>query len=64
MTAHSIALEEFLPHAARVDEEEPTFDGERVHIIPEVVYIDLMDNFFGQDEGQKTYFNIKWQVDF
>lgn len=35
-TAHSIALEKFLPHAAKSDEQEPTFDGERVHVIPEV----------------------------
>ena len=35
-----------------------------MHIIPEIGYIDLMDNFIGQDEGEKTYFSIKWQVDF
>lgn len=31
-----LAETEFLPHAARLDAEEPHFDGERVHLIPEV----------------------------
>ena len=31
-----LAEEQFLPHAAKSDANEPHFDGERVHIIPEV----------------------------
>jgi butyryl-CoA dehydrogenase len=34
--AEAIATDKFAPHAAKVDEEEPTFDGSRVHLIPEV----------------------------
>ncbi|TJY63117.1 acyl-CoA dehydrogenase [Sinimarinibacterium sp. CAU 1509] len=34
--AHTLAVEQFLPHAAKLDANEPTFDGERVHLIPEV----------------------------
>ena len=35
-TARRIAEERFAPHAAKLDANEPTFDGERVHLIPEV----------------------------
>ena len=35
-TAERIATEVFLPHRRKSDVEEPQFDGERVHIIPEV----------------------------
>jgi alkylation response protein AidB-like acyl-CoA dehydrogenase len=35
-TAHALALEQFRPHNAKADQHEPHFDGERVHIIPEV----------------------------
>jgi butyryl-CoA dehydrogenase len=35
-TAHDIAEDKFAPHADKSDAEEPYFDGERVHIIPEV----------------------------
>ncbi|MGM0557050.1 MAG: acyl-CoA dehydrogenase [Myxococcota bacterium] len=35
-TAIRIAREKFEPHAGELDENEPTFDGENVHIIPEV----------------------------
>lgn len=35
-TAEKMAADHFLPHAARLDANEPTFDGEKVHIIPEV----------------------------
>lgn len=35
-TAESIAEEKFLPVAAKLDENEPTFDGKKVHIIDEV----------------------------
>ncbi|MEM7238941.1 MAG: acyl-CoA dehydrogenase, partial [Pseudomonadota bacterium] len=35
-TAEKVAEEQFLPHAAKLDANEPTFDGENVHIIPEV----------------------------
>lgn len=31
-----LAEEQFLPHAAKLDANEPHFDGERVHLIPEV----------------------------
>ena len=34
--AATLAEEQFLPHAAKSDAQEPHFDGERVHIIPEV----------------------------
>jgi butyryl-CoA dehydrogenase len=34
--AHTLAEELFEPHAAKSDGNEPSFDGERVHIIPEV----------------------------
>jgi alkylation response protein AidB-like acyl-CoA dehydrogenase len=35
-TAHRIAADHFAPHNRKADLNEPTFDGERVHIIPEV----------------------------
>ncbi len=35
-TAQNFAEEEFATHAVKSDAEEPQFDGERVHIIPEV----------------------------
>ena len=35
-TAERIATEVFLPHRRKSDIEEPEFDGERVHLIPEV----------------------------
>lgn len=35
-TAHAIATEHFAPLAARMDREEPSFDGKTVYIIPEV----------------------------
>ncbi|MCW9032761.1 MAG: acyl-CoA dehydrogenase [Alphaproteobacteria bacterium] len=35
-TAEKLAVDHFEPHAAKLDEEEPTFDGEKVHMIPEV----------------------------
>ena len=31
-----LAEEQFLPHAAKSDANEPRFDGERVHLIPEI----------------------------
>ncbi len=34
--AEKLAEDHFQTHAARSDAEEPRFDGERVHIIPEV----------------------------
>lgn len=34
--AHKIAIEHFAPHNRKADLNEPTFDGERVHVIPEV----------------------------
>lgn len=34
--AEALATEQFATHAAKADKEEPTFDGERVHLIPEV----------------------------
>jgi butyryl-CoA dehydrogenase len=35
-TAREVASRHFAPHNAALDREEPTFDGERVHILPEV----------------------------
>ena len=35
-TAHDLALEKFHPHNAKADRNEPTFDGEKVNMIPEV----------------------------
>ncbi|MFQ3197483.1 MAG: alkylation response protein AidB-like acyl-CoA dehydrogenase [Paraglaciecola sp.] len=35
-TAEKIAREKFAPHNAKADANEPTFDGENVHMIPEV----------------------------
>src|SRR5207302_7976099 len=35
-TALAIAEEKFAPHNRKADEHEPTFDGTRVHLIPEV----------------------------
>ena len=35
-TAERIAEEKFRPHNAKADRNEPHFDGERVHMIPEV----------------------------
>ena len=34
--AIAIAAEKFLPHNRKADEHEPTFDGERVRLLPEV----------------------------
>ena len=34
--AIAIAAEKFLPHNRKADEHEPTFDGERVRLVPEV----------------------------
>jgi butyryl-CoA dehydrogenase len=34
--AYRLAKDKFEPHAHKLDENEPTFDGERVHILPEV----------------------------
>jgi len=57
-SAHRIALERFANHAAELDHEEPTFDGERVHILPAVK--DALDAFtqagflaaaFDEDDG-------------
>lgn len=35
-TAEKLAIDKFASHAAKVDEHEPDFDGERVRLIPEV----------------------------
>jgi alkylation response protein AidB-like acyl-CoA dehydrogenase len=35
-TAQRIAADHFAPHNRKADSNEPTFDGERVHLIPEV----------------------------
>ncbi|MBR9812314.1 acyl-CoA dehydrogenase [bacterium] len=35
-TARTLARDQFATHAAKLDANEPTFDGERVHLIPEV----------------------------
>ncbi|WP_293394551.1 acyl-CoA dehydrogenase [Nevskia sp.] len=34
--AHRLAVEQFLPHAAKADAHEPSFDGHTVTLIPEV----------------------------
>ena len=34
--AHALAEKKFLPFAAKLDANEPQFDGQRVHLIPEV----------------------------
>jgi len=34
--AHRLAVEQFLPHAAKADAQEPQFDGRTVSLIPEV----------------------------
>ncbi|MSR15107.1 MAG: acyl-CoA dehydrogenase [Gammaproteobacteria bacterium] len=56
--AEAIATDKFATHAAKVDEEEPTFDGSSVHIIPEVkaaldAYVDagFMGASFDTDIG-------------
>jgi butyryl-CoA dehydrogenase len=35
-TAERLAAERFLPHRRKSDLEEPSFDGERVHLLPEI----------------------------
>jgi opacity protein-like surface antigen len=35
-----------------------------VSVIPEIGYVDLMDNGLGNEEGDLTYISVKWQVDF
>jgi hypothetical protein len=35
-----------------------------VFLIPEVGYVDKMDNFVGDDEGYQWYAGAKWQIDF
>jgi len=57
-TAQKIAEEKFAPHAAEVDEQEPTFDGEKVHILPAVkealdAYIEagFLGIHFGEESG-------------
>ena len=35
-----------------------------VSIIPEIGYIDYQDDATGTDAGERTYFSVKWQIDF
>jgi hypothetical protein len=35
-----------------------------VYLVPEVGYLDKMDNFLGDDEGYQWYAGAKWQIDF
>lgn len=56
--AHTLAEQKFLPHAAKADAHEPTFDGQRVHMIPEVgealrAYVDggFLSAGFGAEHG-------------
>ena len=35
-TAKAVAEKEFLPFRQKADNEQPTFDGEKVHMIPEI----------------------------
>ena len=57
-TARTLAREQFASHAAKLDANEPHFDGERVHIIPEVkqaldAYIEggFLGAAFGPEHG-------------
>src|SRR5690606_15960714 len=56
--AHTLAEEQFQPHAAALDASEPTFDGQRVHLMPVVkqaldAYIDggFLSAAFSLDNG-------------
>ncbi|MDP9141603.1 MAG: acyl-CoA dehydrogenase family protein, partial [Pseudomonadota bacterium] len=56
--AHTLAEGRFQPHAAALDDNEPTFDGQRVHLMPEVkqaldAYIDggFLSAAFSLDNG-------------
>ena len=35
-----------------------------VYLLPEVGYIDYMDDRAGADQGYKWYAGAKWQIDF
>lgn len=69
-TAEQIAEDHFQPHAAKLDATEPSFDGARVHIIPEVrsaldAYIDagfLTAPFEQSDGGMQLPFAIHTAV--
>jgi len=68
--AHTLAEEKFLPFAAKLDANEPHFDGERVHIIPEVkealqAYIDggfLSTSFDVENGGSQLPYVIAQAV--
>ena len=56
--AHRLAVDEFLPHAAKADAHEPHFDGQQVQMIPEVqaalrAYIEagFLGTSFGIEHG-------------
>lgn len=65
-TAEQLADEVFAPHAAKLDANEPTFDGERVHLIDEVktaldAYIDggfLGAAFDAEDGGLQLPYTV------
>lgn len=68
--AHTLAEEKFLPFAAKLDANEPHFDGERVHIIPEVkealqAYVDggfLATAFDAENGGSQLPYVIAQSV--
>ncbi|PTU30743.1 acyl-CoA dehydrogenase [Stenotrophobium rhamnosiphilum] len=68
--AHALAEEKFLPFAAKLDASEPHFDGERVHIIPEVkealkAYVDggfLATAFDAENGGSQLPYVIAQSV--
>ena len=68
--AHTLAEEKFLPFAAKLDASEPHFDGERVHIIPEVkealkAYVDggfLATAFDSENGGSQLPYVIAQSV--
>jgi hypothetical protein len=35
-----------------------------VYLVPEIGYLDKMDNALGDDEGYQWYAGAKWQIDF
>ncbi|MDX2144461.1 MAG: acyl-CoA dehydrogenase [Rhodospirillaceae bacterium] len=57
-TAHALAVERFQPHAAKSDAQEPSWDGQKVRMIPEIkdaldayVSAGLMGATFDADVG-------------
>ncbi|WP_020651013.1 acyl-CoA dehydrogenase [Solimonas variicoloris] len=69
-TAYRLAQDKFAPSAGKLDANEPHFDGERVHVIPEVAealraYIDagfMSLSFDHEDGGLQLPFTIATAV--